>query len=232
MDPRSRPPSWSGAPPRERPAAPAGQAGPLDGWETPCEHAPQTQICPLSLSNFFCPMPETRMRSSTDEKGPWASRSSTMARAVASPTPESAWSWSAVARLMFTSEPAPVCETAPPPGAAAARAFLRPRRDEHLLPVGKPSRKVHLARVGLGQKASRRLHGRRSRAGQDPRARRPPARPRSRRRERRGREPPSRRPRLPPRRPPPGQPPPLPRRSALWSPRRPVRASEALPQGR
>ena len=45
------------------------------------------------------------------------------------------------------------------PWRSGGRAFLRPRRDEHLLPVGKPSRKVHLARVGLGQKASRRLHG-------------------------------------------------------------------------
>lgn len=73
---------------------------------------------------------------------------------------------------------------------------------------------------------------RRSRAGQDPRARRPPARPRNRQRERRGRKPPSRRPLFPPRRPPLGQPPPPRRRSALWSPRCPVRASEALPQGR
>ena len=56
----------------------------------------------LSLANFFSPMPETRIRSSGDLKGPFAFRSSMIARAVASPTPGSVFSASASATLMFT----------------------------------------------------------------------------------------------------------------------------------
>ena len=61
-----------------------------------------TQIQSLILASFFSPIPDTRIRSSTEAKAPFFVRSSIIDWAMEGPMPESVCSSAALAVLMFT----------------------------------------------------------------------------------------------------------------------------------
>src|SRR5699024_1050395 len=65
-------------------------------------------------ASFPGPMPRTSMSCSTERNGPLASRHSTIALAVAGPTPSSVSSCAASAELMLIFPPAPPPPAAPP----------------------------------------------------------------------------------------------------------------------
>ncbi len=97
-------------------------------------------------ASFFSPMPETRVKSSMDENGPFASRSATIFSAVAAPTPLSVSNSSAVAVLMLTRPSSPEGDSAVPGSLRAGgccpigrvrgcRLIVDTRRDDDLLAV-------------------------------------------------------------------------------------------------
>ena len=67
-----------------------------------------TQMQSLILASFFSPIPDTRIRSSTEAKAPFFVRSSIIDWAMEGPMPESVCSSSALAVLMFTRPVAPL----------------------------------------------------------------------------------------------------------------------------
>lgn len=91
-----------------------------------------TQMQSLILASFFSPIPDTRIRSSTEAKAPFCVRSSIIDWAIEGPMPESVCSSAALAVLMFTSpdeDPAPV----------SWRHRFRPRRPPQPLVAPPPS---------------------------------------------------------------------------------------------
>lgn len=82
-----------------------------------------TQMESLILASFFSPIPDTRIRSSTEAKAPFFVRSSIIDWAMEGPMPESVCSSAALAVLMLTRPVAPLTPNdaeAPPSTPASA----------------------------------------------------------------------------------------------------------------
>ena len=82
-----------------------------------------TQMQSLILASFFSPIPDTRIRSSTEAKAPFFVRSSIIDCAMEGPMPESVCSSAALAVLIFTRPVAPLTPDdakAPPSTPASA----------------------------------------------------------------------------------------------------------------
>ncbi len=101
-------------------------------------------------------MPETRLRSSTEAKGPRASRSAMILAAVTSPMPSRVSSSAAVAVLTLTS-PSPAA--VPSRGRARGGGRIVGARYEHLLAVGEPLGQVHPGRARVAGHAAGGLYG-------------------------------------------------------------------------
>ena len=93
-----------------------------------------TQMQSLILASFFSPIPDTRIRSSTEAKAPFFVRSSIIDWAMEGPMPESVCSSSALAVLIFTRLVAPL------------RPMMRKPHHQHRLPQWTPAAPLPLER--------------------------------------------------------------------------------------